>query len=271
MLPSIPSAALALALMLAQALHLPVPDTAARTHAQATLREGTALFDRGEYAAALQRFEDAYTIFPSPKIWFNVAAADRALARPVEALQAFQRFLDEAPDAPIESKREAQQAVAALKAGLAQVNIQCALAGVDVSVDGKSVGVTPIARAVWISPGRHQVVARADGTAPALQEVTVVAGEVRALQVRPLRPAADAPVRSVAPAAAPVAAAAAPSLLAPVHEPAALPEDRALTRRWWFWTAVGAVAAAGVVGLVLATRGGGTDVPQTTLGTQGFP
>src|SRR4051812_19729662 len=204
MLASIPSAAVTLALMLAQAPPLPVADAAARTQAQATLREGAALFERGEYAAALQKFEAAYTTFPSPKIWFNVGAADRALARPVEALQAFQRFLDEAPpDTPIESKREAQQAVAALKAGLAQMNIQCARAGVDVSIDGRSAGVTPIAHPVWISPGSHQVVARADGTAPALQEVTVAAGEARtlALQLRPLPPVADAPLRTAAPAA----------------------------------------------------------------------
>jgi hypothetical protein len=236
------------------------------------LREGSTLFDRGDYAAALQKFEDARAVFPSPKIWFNVGAADRALARQVEALDAFQRFLDEAPDAPAESRREAQQAVAALKPALAGLNVECALGGVEVTIDGKSAGVTPIARAIWATPGRHQIAARREGMVPVLQEVTLVAGEERpvALDLRPLAPVAASAPAQPASVTAPVAVAT-PSLLAPVQPQVVTDEQRSITHRWWFWTAIGAVAAAGIVGIVLATRGGGTDVPRTTLGSQGFP
>src|SRR3954467_7868067 len=115
MMISNPPAMFALMMTLAQAAPPPlVTEARAKANAQILLREGTALFDRGEAAAALRKFEQAYAIFASPKILFDIGAADRLLDRPVEALQAFQRFLVEAPQAPAESRREAQEAVTTL-------------------------------------------------------------------------------------------------------------------------------------------------------------
>jgi hypothetical protein len=283
MIPT-PPAILAVALMLAQAAPPPlVTEASAKAHAGILLREGTALFDRGDAAGALRKFEQAYQIFPSPKIWFDVGAAERALDRPVEALQAFQRFLDEVPQGPAESRREAQEAVATLMSSLARVKIECPLPGVEVSMDGKPVGVTPLASSLWAAPGTHQLAARREGMAPDVQDVTVVAGSERTVTLGP-RPA-EAPATVTAPVALapPVAgdgpATTPPVALAPSVAPApslvvAPPPaagERRLTQRWWFWTAVGAVVVAGVTGIVLATRGGSTEVPGTTLGSQGFP
>jgi tetratricopeptide (TPR) repeat protein len=51
-------------------------------------------------------------------------------------------------------------------------------------------------------------------------------------------------------------------------EAARRPPSRAW-RRWWVWTAVGAVVAAGAAAIVLS-RDSGTDVPPTALGDQKF-
>jgi len=270
MMITLPSSILVLALTVAQAAP-PAPPGGADAKAQATLllREGTALFDRGEHGAALEKFEEAYAVYPSPKIWFDVGVADRVLARNAEAMEAFGRFLDEAPDAPTASRHEAQQAIAELTPLLGRLNIECALAGTYVSVDGRPAGVTPLARAVWAAPGRHQIAGRHDGMVPDIQEVTVAAGAAHTLTLV---------LRPLAPPPAPVTAA--PSLALPPPAPSAITSpgwsaapatDRPITRQWWFWTAVGAVVAAGVVGVVLATRGDATNVPRTTLGSQGFP
>ena len=64
---------------------------AAKSAAQVRLDEGTRSFEAGDYATALRKFEDAYRIFPSPKLWFNIGSSQRLLSRPVEALHAFER------------------------------------------------------------------------------------------------------------------------------------------------------------------------------------
>lgn len=276
MIVPLPPAVLMLTMMLAQAAPPPVVTPArAKAYAQILLREGTTLFERGETATALKKFEQAYQVFPSAKIWFNVGAAERVLDRPVEALQAFQRFLAEAPEAPPDSRQEAQQAVAALTSSLGRLNVECALAGVDVSIDGKPAGVTPLATPIWATPGQHQIAGRREGMAPDVQDVLVDAGSERMVILALPAPVASAPSIAPLPAAPAVVAPAAPALIAPIQarEPVQTPAagERPLTQRWWLWTAVGAVVAAGVVGVVLATRGGGTDVPGTTLGSQGFP
>jgi len=290
-----PPTILALLMTLAQAAPpRPVTQASAKAHAQILLREGTTLFDRGDAAAALRKFEQAYAIFPSPKIWFDVGVAERALDRPVEALQAFQRFLAEAVQAPVESRREAQEAVATLMSGLGRLTVECAVPGVDVSLDGKPAGVTPLAGPIWATPGTHQLAARREGMVPDVQDVSVAAASERTVTLAPRSAAAPVAVTvAPPPPAAPVAVTAAPlPAVAPtVREAPAAPPlvspaspaissavatsdppggQRSLAQRWWFWTAVGAVVVAGV-GIALATRGGGTDVPGTSLGSQGFP
>lgn len=256
-------------------------EVSAKAHAQILLREGTILFDRGEAGDALRKFEQAYVIFPSPKIWFDVGVAQRALDRPVEALLAFQRFLDQAPQAPAASRGEAQQAVAALMSSLGRLAIVCAVSGVEVSIDGKPAGTTPLAGPIWATPGPHQIAARREGMAPDVQDVAVAAGSEGTVTLALRTPAPPAVVMVRPPLVAPVVAQApavaavvslSPALAGPTAPtPPASGGERSLARRWWFWTAVGAVVAAGVVGVVLSTRGRGTDVPGTTLGTQGFP
>src|SRR3569623_1565769 len=162
---------------LAQAAPPPLMTPAnAKASAQILLRDGTALFERGEMADALKKFQQAYEIFPSPKILFNVGAAQRVLDHPVEALSAFQRFLAEAPDAPAGARQEAQQAVAALTSSLGRVIVECPEAAMDVSIDGTPVGVTPLAAPIWAVPGQRRIGGRREGMIAAVQDVTVRAG-----------------------------------------------------------------------------------------------
>jgi tetratricopeptide (TPR) repeat protein len=46
-------------------------------------------------------------------------------------------------------------------------------------------------------------------------------------------------------------------------------ETPPIYKRWWFWTAIGVVAAGAVVGIVLATSGKQASPPNTGLGSQG--
>ena len=137
---------------------------------------------------ALDKFTAAYKIFPSPKLWFNIGQANRDLGRPVEAVEAFDRFLRDAGDAPPETLAEARRSAAELKTKLGQIQVTCATDGAEITVDGKQVGSTPLGEMIWTTPGRHQVAAQHAGFSPAIEDVVVVAGKVVAvnLELRPI-------------------------------------------------------------------------------------
>ncbi len=90
-------------------------DDAAKAVAKGMLVEGRQLFDKGDFAGALHKFETAYEIVPSPKIKFNFGLAYRALGRESEALAAFESFLDLAKDTDPQLRAEAQDYVKSLK------------------------------------------------------------------------------------------------------------------------------------------------------------
>jgi tetratricopeptide (TPR) repeat protein len=163
-----------LALLAQAAPAVPVPQDKAK--AQGLLGEGTALYEKGEYTAALEKFQAAYSAYSSPKIWFNIGQANRDLGRPVEALEAFQRFLDGVPDASPEDKADAQASVAELQKKLGQLTVVCETAGAALSVDGRALGPAPIAKPLWVVPGAHQVTALQKGAAPVVESAEVAAG-----------------------------------------------------------------------------------------------
>jgi tetratricopeptide (TPR) repeat protein len=75
---------------------------------------------RGDYQAALARFQEAYALVPSPKIHYDFGLAYVGLERPAEALAAFERFLAEAPDAPPDKREKATSLIATLRARVAE-------------------------------------------------------------------------------------------------------------------------------------------------------
>ena len=217
--------------LLAQAAPSPSADAHAKEKAQALLKEGSALYKQADFAAALEKFQAAYALYASPKLQFNIAQADRELGRTVEAVEAFEIFLVQAPDAAPEIVTEARQSVAELKPKLAQLRIEAA-AGAQVDVDTRAVGVTPLARIVWVLPGRHRVAIKHPNYVSAAVDVTVVTGEIRTIAPKLLRAGEVAPAPTPAPTP-PETIAAMP--IAPS------PSGNVFSRKpWYFWTAAAA-------------------------------
>ncbi|HEX3757306.1 MAG TPA: hypothetical protein VHW23_01310 [Kofleriaceae bacterium] len=87
-------------------------------------------------------------------------------------------------------------------------------------------------------------------------------GELRALRERCLRSVRDSAARTVEPGAA----AAAPS---PPAAPPPAPAEPSLFRRWWFWTAVGAVAITAAGATYALTRDPPPRLPRVTCDPAG--
>src|SRR5262245_15776882 len=108
------AALLLLVAWIAQAAPITPIDPDAKAKAQGLLKEGTALYQQGSFEAALAKFEAAFRVYPSAKLQFNIAQANRDLNRPVEAMHAFEAFLAGAPEAAPEIIAEARQSSAEL-------------------------------------------------------------------------------------------------------------------------------------------------------------
>src|SRR4051812_42525043 len=156
----------------------------AKKRAQALQVEGLGLLQKGDSRGALEKFDEAFRLVQSPKILFNRGKAHRALGEDVAALTDFERFLDEAPYAPKESRVEAERAVQALRPRLAYVEIQVDDAGSTVSVDGREIGEAPLPRPVVVAPGAHEVRVVKSGMNDDVRKVSPIAGQKLRVVVR---------------------------------------------------------------------------------------
>ncbi|HEX3479754.1 MAG TPA: tetratricopeptide repeat protein [Kofleriaceae bacterium] len=68
-----------------------------RRDADEHARRGVALYNLGKYEAAIDEFEQAYTLFQSDALLFNLAQAHRQLQHCERALYYYRRFLDGSP------------------------------------------------------------------------------------------------------------------------------------------------------------------------------
>ncbi len=223
----------------AQVPPAPSPAEMARDKAE----EAERLYQERNLAAALARLREAFALFPSPKIHYNLGLVERALLREVEAIASFERFLAEAADADPERRADATRQIAELSANVVSLRLECDTAGAEVFVDGRLVGTTPLATNVRLAPGPHQLVVQKEGTRfPFIHRIEAAAGSTVEVKVA-LR---SVPTSSM-PESPALAVASAPSREAP---------PRSIYRSGWFWGGVG--AAASVVGLSawLLTRPG---------------
>jgi hypothetical protein len=153
--------------------------------AQELLSKGSALYESGDYVGALEKFSEAYAVYPSPKLWFNIGQVSRDLDRPVEAMEAFEKFLALAPDASPETTADARSSIVELKRRLGQLRVDCPANRAEISVDGRVVGYAPLTAALWVTAGRHQVTARDASKSPATEDIEIAAGSVQTLVLRP--------------------------------------------------------------------------------------
>ena len=194
------AAALLLAALLAQTSPMNASPEA-KAKAKVMLNEGSALYQLGDYAGALEKFNQAHATYASPKIWFNIGQANRDLGRLDDAMAAFEKFLIGASDASPEAIADAHKAVDELKPKLGQVRIECQPAGAEVNIDGKVVGQAPLLDPIWAMPGRHQITALSTEASPVVETVSVIAGEEILVDLKPNAVPVTVPSETPTPAA----------------------------------------------------------------------
>jgi tetratricopeptide (TPR) repeat protein len=221
----------------ADAIPSPEDQAAAEQH----LDRAVAAYDAGRFEEALTEFEAADRLYPRPRLRFNVAASYRALGRNVEALEAYERFLED-PTGDPGDRQDAEDAIVELAARVGALEVS-AEPGAEVTVDGRSHGAAPLARAVRLAPGSHQVAVDKKGYLPFRKAVALEAGQTARLEV----------VLAPAPAT--------PGPLVGGDTPPAPEGKRPFYKSPWFWTGA-ALVAAGAAATVWALwpKGCSTDL-----------
>lgn len=166
-----------------------------RAHSRREFELGARALEGGRAFEARSHFERAYALFPHPATLYNIALAERALGRPVQVIDALERYLSDAP--PDARERSfARQVLDEARARVAKLTVSVKPASARLTVDGEP---ALQGTAVRVNPGARVVRLTADGYRDEQRQLTIDGGaEVRltiTLERRPLppRPEARAP------------------------------------------------------------------------------
>jgi len=152
--------------------------------ARTKLVEGGEMLKQGDYKDALVRFQEAYDLVPSPKIQYNFGLAYMGLGRSTAAMEAFDKFLSEAPDASPDLRANAERYRSTLSTQTASVSVVCDVDGAEISADGRSYGTTPRALPLRLDPGPHQLVVEKAGVPPFTAKLSLTAGQRQTVEVK---------------------------------------------------------------------------------------
>lgn len=149
-------------------------DEADKVKARQHFRQGVESFDQRRFGNALAEFEQSYELYPAYTTLFNVGQVQVALGHPVQAIDAFEKFLSDG-GASI-SPRQRASVEAELKAQrerVGDIKVTVEPDGAEIRVDGESVGKAPLNAVVRVAAGHHRLEAMADGYSPDHREVDV--------------------------------------------------------------------------------------------------
>lgn len=271
----------------------------ARSHFQT----GVEHYQARRFTDAIREFQTAYRLMASPTILFNLAQAYRGDQQLSNAISTFRRYIDENPRLTPEQRADVEGVIREIEDNRAILRFEVEPSGAEISLDGRSVGAAPVARAVELLPGTHDVEITLDNHEPRRETINVHAHEQR-LYTATLR-AVERNARLVV-AAVPAGATirvdgephgtgTADLRVAPGEHTVEVSlagytprTERVNVRRlstenvtvnldarptpiyarWWFWTAIGVAVAGGVtLGVVLNPS---TPDPRPGNGTPGY-
>jgi hypothetical protein len=135
------------------------------------------LVDDGQLEGAIVEFQRSYDLTHHFAVLYNIGQVYVSLARPVEAVDAYERYLaDGGRKIPADRRAEVEKEIVRQKARIATLEIHGLPRGAVVRLDGNEIGRAPISAPVRVGVGKHTIAASAEGYDSAEKEV-VVAGE----------------------------------------------------------------------------------------------
>ena len=183
------------------------PIDSAKSKAQATLREGNVALEQGRAEEALAKFTEAYRLFPSPKLHYNIGQANSLIpGHEAQAYEEMLRFLIEAKDADANLRTAAESLRAQLKSKVGMVTVVTEPADADLLIDGVDVGKTAREAVRVLGIGTHRLALRKDAVESIAQTITIVGGDSQEVRLQLAPPTAPHAMLPLTPAPATSAA-----------------------------------------------------------------
>ena len=158
-----------------------------------TTRAGSSWPVKAHSRPLLQEFSEAYAVSPQFTVLYNIGQAEAALGRPIEAIGTFSEYLHDGQErVPRARRAQVQALIALLDSRLAEVSITTDCPSARVSVDGREVGWTPLARPVRLAAGTHRVSVSSEGAPSLTRILTLAEAEHQVLELTLPAPSAAA-------------------------------------------------------------------------------
>jgi hypothetical protein len=165
----------------------------ARAEAKKHFDRATELYEDGQVAEAVIELKRSYHLAPHHTILYNLGQAYATLAKPVEAVEALRRYLDEGGSAIKPARRaEVEQEIARQQNRIATLEIRGLPDGAVVTIDGDDIGKAPLGAPVRVGVGKHVVAATAVGYEPGEAKIEVAGEDSKAVDLK-LAPRAGQP------------------------------------------------------------------------------
>jgi len=152
---------------------------ATKEEARRHFLQGVALYEEGNFTAALAEFQAAHKMAPAPSVLFNIGLTEKALYRYADASRTLERYLIEGNQGSAkltaERRQQVVQLIEEMKSLLAPLRFLLVPADARVTVDGRPMTVASDG-SLALAAGNHVVDVAADGYESQRREVIVVAG-----------------------------------------------------------------------------------------------
>ena len=146
-----------------EAAHAQPAEDPVKEVARQRFQAGVRAYDAGNYEEARTAFEQAYTLAKAPAILLNLGLSETKTNRCVSGGNHLIQFLREYKEATPEQKTAATAAIEDCKKKAALLTISVDAPGAEVTIDGTSVGKSPIVDPYFVEPGQHVVIASLSG------------------------------------------------------------------------------------------------------------
>lgn len=156
----------------------PPPDAAAKKEARQRFEHGTQLYSDGEYSVALAEFERAYSLVPDYRVLYNIGQVNIQLGQYARALVTLKEYMTRGiGELSPERLKSVQGDLEMLAGRTAAIVLEVEPKEVEVTIDGKVVGTTPIGDPVVVDVGERRIELRRPGFIPAGQTLSLAGGD----------------------------------------------------------------------------------------------
>jgi hypothetical protein len=256
------------------------------------------------FKEALDLYREAYSLVADPALLYNQARALQAMDEHADAVVLLERFEREAPPDLKAKVPDLHTLIRESRARVTALTVVVSVPGAQVVVRGRVVGTSPLQNAVGVNAGPAEIVVRADGYVPYEERVELQGGSARTVDVQLVPKANEGTltIRTNVVGArvrldgAPIGDSA--SIVVPTgrhtlqgeadgYVPSETSVDivrgarkevvlelkakPGILTKWWFWTGVGIVVAAGVGTVFAITTERSADVGTIAPGQLATP